>query len=86
MRQPVCQVCPEVQGQAALAPGVLQHLQNLFVPHTHPKQEHNENIGGNAPLRLAARFSISQIRDRITGVFAQHLVRKRLLIKMWGLP
>lgn len=48
------------------------------------KIEHNENIGGNAPLRLPARFSISQVRDRITGKTAQHLVRKRLPIKMWG--
>lgn len=82
MRQPVCQVCPEVQGQAAHAPGVLQHLQNLFVPHTHPEQEHNENIGGNAPLRLAARFSIPQVYDRITGKLAQNVVFSYEFIKM----
>ena len=48
------------------------------------KVEHKENIGGNAPLRLAARFSISQFGDRITGFLTQDVVRKRLLIKMWG--
>lgn len=48
------------------------------------KVEHYENIGGNTPLRLAARFSISQVGDRITGKTAQDVVRKRSLIKMWG--
>ena len=48
------------------------------------KIERNENIGGNAPLRLPARFSISQVRDRITGKTAQDDVRRRSLIKMWG--
>ena len=84
MRQSVCQVYPEVQGQAARAPGVLQHLQHFFVPHTHPKQEHNENIEERAPFCLAARFSISQVGDRITSKTAQDVVRMRSLIKMWG--
>lgn len=48
------------------------------------KLEHNENIGENAPLRLPARFSISQVGNRIAGKTAQHLVRESLLIKMWG--
>lgn len=50
-----------------------------------PKQEQYENIvGETAPICLAARFSISQLRDRIASVLTQDVVRKRLLIKMWG--
>lgn len=48
------------------------------------QEEHNENIEEHAPFCLPARFSISQVGDRITGKAAQDVVRKRSLIKMWG--
>lgn len=82
MRQPLREVSPEIQRQAAVSPGCLQHSQNLIVLHEHPEQEHIVNISERALVCPAARFSNAQVYDRIKRKFAQDVVLKRLLFKM----